>query len=112
MLRHLVTPIVITCLTALPAVAQDIPKRVKFQNPPQPMTCDVGNPFSPPFHTKGASSKMTTIKGTLYIICPTRYAKWKGKRIPINWFDERGNGYTDCDRRPNKRHRCWITVPN
>lgn len=75
------------------------------------MTCDVGDPFSEAFYTEGTRGSMTTIKGTLYIVCPTRYAKWKDTRIPVNWFDTAGNGFTDCDRRAGKPHRCWITVP-
>ena len=67
---------VLVAIGPVPSRADDVPKGLKFKNPPSPMTCDVGDPFSEKFYTSGTRGKKSPIKGTLYIICPTRYAKW------------------------------------
>ncbi|WP_171181946.1 hypothetical protein [Ruegeria sp. HKCCD8929] len=101
-------------VVATTAGAQDlkVPKKVRFKDVPEPMQCSTPvNPFTEPFHTKGQRSRKTKIKGTLFIICPTRLAVWNGHQLPINWFDARGNGYTDCEIAPDGSHKCWVTLP-
>lgn len=90
----------------------DIPLNVVFQKVPEPMNCDVGDPFANDWHTEGIRSNKSKINGTLFIICPTKSFKWGKFVIPINWFDRQGKGYTDCDWKTEGSHQCWITIPS
>lgn len=90
--------------------SSEIPSYLALANPPEPMFCQVGDPFSPSRYVLGTHSLETEARGTLYIICPKLLEYWNDYSIPIGWFDQFGNGYTDC-RKESWGHSCWITIP-
>jgi len=66
--------------------------------------------FSESFWTKGIRGEKMTVN-FITRVCGSTRGKWEGLTVNINWVDDQGRVFTDCERFENAPHQCWITLP-
>ena len=70
-----------------------------------------GSAFEESFWSKGVRGERTRVS-SIRRVCGTTRVMWQGLRVNINWVDDQGRAFTDCENVEGAQAQCWITLPD